>query len=338
MSGNLILINLLIFLVLSLYDRSLFSPSPEALIFFGASDPILLVQGEFWRLLTANFLHSGILHIWFNTIGLKFIGLGIERLLGRKLFLFIYIVSGLYAMLASVFFNISMSVGASGAIFGLVGVGVVFESLYKISDETFLHQTNTWKESFSLWLKKRPFLSLALLNMLLAFAINTLAVFFSFNIRLDNAAHIGGMFAGGLIFYGVTLLLPKRKSIKKILKAGSVFILFFSSFLFFSYAIFFTDYIKKEHVEKAQDSLDAPLQYYHYTQALRLDPMDEELLFKRGVVSLLYGDIRGSIRDIQEAILLGFPKEKFSNYIQEFRVLGKEKEAKTLELILTSNF
>lgn len=288
--------------------------------------------------MTANFLHSGIIHIWFNIIGLKIIGTTVEEILGRKLFLFIYLISGLFAMLTSAFFNLSMSVGASGAIFGLVGVGVIFESLYKTSDEIFSQKNRTLKKRFYVWMQKKPFLSLALMNMLLAFVINTLAVFFSFQIKLDNAAHLGGMIAGASLAYGVFYLIFKKKISKNFFKASSVLILFFSIVLFLSYKIFFTDYIKKEYVKKAQESSDSAFQYYQYTQALRLDPLDEELLFKRGVVSLLYGDIRGSIRDIQEAVLLGFPEEKFINYIQEFRVLGKEKEAKTLELILTSHF
>lgn len=312
------------------------SPSSQDLLFWGASDPVLLAEGEFWRLFTANFVHVGLLHLWFNVMGLQYIGPVIEGLLGKKLFLFIYILSGLYAVLASAFFNLSVSAGASGALFGLVGVGAVFESLYKARELTSFDERppENLKERILVRLRARPFLSLALINVALAFVVNTLTTLFSIRVKIDNAAHLGGMLAGAFLFYAVTYVLSRKKTGLASLKFFTFFGVFILSVVFFSQKIFFSSYVKMKNVEKASEATELPLQYYHYTQALRLDPVDERILFERGAVALIYGDLRGAIRDIHEALLLGFPRSEFLKYTKHLRALGKEKEAVTLEMIL----
>lgn len=83
----------------------------------------------FWTFLTSMFMHAGFFHLFVNMFSLMFVGNFIERLLGRKRFIFIYLLSGLFAgivfVLSSLFlssdFN-SYAVGASGALFGLIGI------------------------------------------------------------------------------------------------------------------------------------------------------------------------------------------------------------------------
>jgi membrane associated rhomboid family serine protease len=104
---------------------------------FGAgalSDPITLVgwggnfgprttNGEWWRLLTSVFVHSGMLHLLANLIGLVQIALILERLVGRLAFAAVYVTAGVFASMVSLSaYPLAVSVGASGAIFGLYGL------------------------------------------------------------------------------------------------------------------------------------------------------------------------------------------------------------------------
>jgi membrane associated rhomboid family serine protease len=90
---------------------------------FGMQPVFIAVGGEWWRLITAAFLHGGLLHILFNMYALYLLGPAIERVLGSARFLVLYLVAALGGSAASFAFGspASISVGASGAIFGLMG-------------------------------------------------------------------------------------------------------------------------------------------------------------------------------------------------------------------------
>lgn len=88
----------------------------------GASfGPSIFYGNEWWRLVTAQFLHGGLLHIGFNMMALMQIGPAIEELYGSARYLFIYVLTGAFGFLVSAFFG-NFSLGASGALLGLVGV------------------------------------------------------------------------------------------------------------------------------------------------------------------------------------------------------------------------
>ncbi len=109
----------------------------SALIYFNSNfldyialKPANILQGKYlWTFLTSMFMHGGFFHIFANMLSLMFIGSFVERLLGKKRFLYFYLIAGLFAgiffVLTSLFlqsdFN-TYAVGASGALFGLVGV------------------------------------------------------------------------------------------------------------------------------------------------------------------------------------------------------------------------
>ena len=84
--------------------------------------PYLIATHEWWRLVTAMFLHGGLLHIGFNMMALLQLGPAIEELYGSARYLFIYLVTGAFGFLISASFGNHFSLGASGAILGLVGV------------------------------------------------------------------------------------------------------------------------------------------------------------------------------------------------------------------------
>jgi membrane associated rhomboid family serine protease len=89
--------------------------------------PIAIAQGEWWRLLTSTLLHGSILHLLFNMYALYWLGPQLERSLGHVRFAALYILSALGGSVASYWFSDlrTVSVGASGAIFGLITATIV---------------------------------------------------------------------------------------------------------------------------------------------------------------------------------------------------------------------
>jgi len=93
---------------------------------FGAKINELIAAGQWWRLITPMFLHAGIAHIAFNSYALYAFGPQVERVFGYARFFFIYILSGAAGSVLSFALSPSPSVGASGAIFGLIGALLVY--------------------------------------------------------------------------------------------------------------------------------------------------------------------------------------------------------------------
>jgi rhomboid protease GluP len=150
---------------------------PGQVLNAGALIPALVAQGEAWRLLFSMFLHSGIVHLGFNMLSLYFLGAFVEQAFGRGGFLALYLLSGISGGLAYLYFggfNVP-AVGASGAIFGLLG-GVLG---YALRRGTF-----SWQNPLI-----RQLLILLALNLYLGFSIA----------NVSNTAHLGGL-AGGFVF------------------------------------------------------------------------------------------------------------------------------------------
>jgi rhomboid protease GluP len=143
----------------------------------GSLIPALVAQGEAWRLLSSMFLHSGAVHLGLNMISLYFLGSFVEEAFGRGRFLALYLLSGISGGLAYLYFggfNVS-AVGASGAIFGLLG-GVLGYALRRGSF--------SWQNPLI-----RQLLILLALNLYIGFSIP----------NISNTAHLGGL-AGGFVF------------------------------------------------------------------------------------------------------------------------------------------
>jgi membrane associated rhomboid family serine protease len=115
-------LNTLVFLAMLAAGNSIFNPTPDALIHWGADFGPRTTAGEWWRLATSMFLHVGLLHIAFNMFAFMQIGPPIERLFGKAGFVLVYLAAGLSGGLSSLAWNPHLvSAGASGAIFGLYG-------------------------------------------------------------------------------------------------------------------------------------------------------------------------------------------------------------------------
>jgi len=141
-----------------------------------AKDRLKIVQnGEFWRLLTANFVHANFLHLAVNMYSLYSLGRLIEPIYGGGRFLAMYMISGLGAMAASAYFVPAPAVGASGAICGLFGAVCVFSVIHR----RFIVRGSVWK----LWL-----------NIV---AVVAIMVYLGIVIpNIDNVGHAGGFVVG----------------------------------------------------------------------------------------------------------------------------------------------
>jgi rhomboid protease GluP len=172
----LININLIVFLAMVLAGLGFISFKGEDLLNWGANYGPETSDGEWWRLLTNTFMHGGLMHILANMYGLLFVGIFLEPLLGKTKYLLVYLTTGIIASVASIcWYDATVSVGASGAIFGLYGFFLA-ALLLKVFPPDFGK----------------------------AFLISTL-VFVGFNLLMgfrggiDNAAHIGGLVSGFIL-------------------------------------------------------------------------------------------------------------------------------------------
>lgn len=107
---------------------SAFSPDVRVLVFyFGAHfTQFILEQGQWWRLITACLLHGGLIHLLFNGMALFQLGPLIEQAYGPARFTILFVLTGIAGYLASLPFVMAPSIGASGAVFGLIGAAIAY--------------------------------------------------------------------------------------------------------------------------------------------------------------------------------------------------------------------
>jgi len=97
--------------------------NPNVMFLLGAKQGMLVLAGQWWRLVMANFLHWDLMHIAFNSIALLQLGPQVEEAYGSRRYLFLYLVTGIGGFVASTLWNqMGLSAGASASIFGLMGI------------------------------------------------------------------------------------------------------------------------------------------------------------------------------------------------------------------------
>jgi rhomboid protease GluP len=176
---------------------------PFGLVRFGANAPVLVREGQVYRLFAANFLHAGFLHLFMNGTALWMLGVTLERVIGPWRFALVYLLSALAGSLGSMAFAGALtSVGASAAVFGLLGAMAVIQWRHGLSLPTGFRQPLRW------WV-----LILGL-NGLLPLLVP----------QIDVAAHACGFIAGGLL---AALLVRDLESIRyprasSVVRAGAV--------------------------------------------------------------------------------------------------------------------
>ena len=170
---------------------------PTEVLARGALVPALVAEGRVWLLFSSMFLHAGFIHLALNMLSLYFLGSFVEVVFGRGRFLALYLTSGLAGGIAYLYFgNFDGSVvGASGAIFGLLG-GVLGYSLRR--------GTFSWQNPLI-----RQLLILTALNLYFGFSVS----------NISNTAHIGGLLGG--LAYG-WLFAPTVYSRKHLVAASPI--------------------------------------------------------------------------------------------------------------------
>lgn len=162
----------------------LFAPSLRVLDALGMTGSLAWAQGRWWTLLTAIYLHGNLLHIVFNVLWIRQLGPAVEELYGPARLLVIFTLSGITGFVLSNLVGVAFTVGASGAIFGLLGAMVAFgRRRGGLFGTMMLRQYGQW----------------ALIMFIFGF----------FMAGVNNLAHAGG-FIGGL-GAGLVLSLAERR-------------------------------------------------------------------------------------------------------------------------------
>lgn len=172
----LVILNCLVFIATIVAGSGVIEPNTKILIQWGTNYGPLTLDGEWWRLFSATFLHFGILHLLLNMWALWSLGTLTERFFGSVHYLLLYVFAGMCGSIASLLWSPGVnSAGASGAIFGVIGGLLAF----MVNPQT----------------RMPPSVVFAQRNSALVFIAYNLFNGFS-HAGIDNAAHIGGLIGG----------------------------------------------------------------------------------------------------------------------------------------------
>ncbi len=183
-----------------------------SLALLGGNFKDAILKGEVYRLITSAFLHGGYIHFLVNMYSLYIIGKSLETFLGKWKFLVIYLVSAITGSMLSCIFasnDFMVSIGASGAIFGLLGAILYFGYNYRLYLGSVL---------------KTQIIPIIAINLFIGFAVD----------GIDNACHIGGLIGG---YLSLKALGVPNKSDKGDKTQGIILLLIYLIFLI--YTLFF---------------------------------------------------------------------------------------------------
>ena len=184
------------------------------LVSFGAKFNPFLAAGQWWRLVTAGFLHGGLLHILMNSWVLFDLGAQVEEVYGTSRMLVIYLVSSVFGFYLSAVFSASPSVGASAALFGLIGAMIAVGVMHRTA------------------------LGAAVRGMYMRWAIYGLL--FSFLPGIDIYAHVGGLAAGFGVAYIAGQPRYQRPGIENFWRGTAAFCVLLTLVSFLKMYVWFT--------------------------------------------------------------------------------------------------
>ena len=173
---SLIALNLFFYIVSFLYSGNFIDQTAEDLAKLGAIfGPFVVADNEWWRLISAMFLHGGMTHLLMNMFSLYIIGRPMELYFPTRHYLAFYLFTGIIGGMLSIYIHpLSVSIGASGAIFGLFGALAGYFLAFR-------HELGTHSKDFM-----RDFGLIIAINILIGFGIPS----------IDVSAHAGGLISG----------------------------------------------------------------------------------------------------------------------------------------------
>lgn len=187
---NTIIVAINVMIHLLLYQSSIFSETQEIVVQGALSWQSILEDNEYFRLITAMFLHADLSHLFNNMLLLTFIGEKVERLIGWKKYLILYLGTGIIAGISSIGYNKFVnddvwSIGASGAVFGVVGalLYIIVRCKGRVDE-----------------IDGRQMILFAMISLYSGFT----------NAGIDNVAHIGG-FLAGILLATICYRKPKKR-------------------------------------------------------------------------------------------------------------------------------
>ena len=238
----LIDLNILVFIIMAASGVSILQPSVEDMIKWGGNFRPSTLDGEWWRLLTNCFLHFGIIHLLMNMYALLYIGTLLEPIIGKSRFIFSYLITGIAASTTSIIWHpLTVSAGASGAIFGLYGLFLALLT-------TDLIEKTTRKALFT-----------------------SIGIFVFYNLvyglkgGIDNAAHIGGLVSG--IIVGFASLSSLREPNEDELK--------YKSLIYLSIAVIAFITITYKTVPNDFKTYDEKMNHFATLESMALEPLKD---------------------------------------------------------------
>jgi rhomboid protease GluP len=289
-------------------------PDTSTLLAVGAKDPVGLAQGQIWRLFTPIFIHIGLLHFAVNSYTLYIIGWQIERILGSWWFLGLYLVAGVCGNVTSALFSVSLSAGASGALFGLLGVGFCLEYLIgrRVEEVTGRRPRN------------RAYAMTVLINLGIGFMVPF----------IDNSAHLGGLMAGLISTYAMLNFRPNslhrpRPILGKLMMVGLLGFIVCGGALGSSPRFVLA---RLQHAASIADGSEERL--FYLSQAITIDPDNAELRLERARILLLFGEGKYGIFDLRRIVSNLEMKPKIQALVKELNEKGRVTEAWQVQMLL----
>ncbi|WP_250859330.1 rhomboid family intramembrane serine protease [Oceanirhabdus seepicola] len=180
-----LLSNILIYIITGIFSKNIIDMDIEVLLEFGALYKGLVLAGQYHRIISSGFLHAGIMHLAMNMLALYVLGIMIEEIFGKVKFGLIYMGALISGSIATIIFGGNViSVGASGAIFGLLGAAFAYGFIMrKRIGKSFMNSL----------------LQAILINVFIGVLVP----------GINNIAHLGGL-VGGAVLGGIFLAVKKR--------------------------------------------------------------------------------------------------------------------------------
>ena len=293
----LLVANLVIF---ALMERAGGSQDPIVLDRFGALFGPLIAEGQYWRLLTAIFLHIGFVHIAFNSLGLFVFGTALERTCGPLRMVAVYIGSGLAGSALSYVASPAVrSAGASGAIFGVLGA----LAIYLIVN----------RQEFGKMGQREITTILFLAAMNLLNGLTTPGV--------DNWAHVGGLVGGAAL--GLAIL-PMHTSTpgdsypswtgwasrRRVMITAALGVIAIAGILIATLTLPDNASSHIYEAERLYEQGELAPAMAELDRAVELDPLNGEAHLLRGQIYARMGNIEAALADLGIALNFGHPKTR----------------------------